>query len=171
MAKKSQLAEKKYLYGFHDDVENVFTSGRGLTRKLIEEISAMKGEPQWMRDFRLKSLEIFEKKPMPTWGGVLEELRATTKAGGGRPLFDEVRRKYLVALKQHTGRDVILYATKWTQPEPGLPAELVSVGEEDIQGLMEVVHGLGGDELDLILHSPGGSPEAAEAFMVGRLSR
>jgi hypothetical protein len=103
---------------------------------------------------------------MPTWGGVLEELRATTKAGGGRPLFDEVRRKYLVALKQHTGRDVILYATKWTQPEPGLPAELVSVGEEDIQGLMEVVHGLGGDELDLILHSPGGSPEAAEAFMV-----
>ncbi len=68
MNKKTQLAEKKYLYGFHDDLDNVFKSGKGLTRKLVEDISAMKGEPDWMRDFRLKALDIFEKKPMPAWG-------------------------------------------------------------------------------------------------------
>jgi hypothetical protein len=67
---------------------------------------------------------------------------------------------------QHTGRDLILYAAKWTQPDPGLSPDLVAVVDEDLQGLMEVVHGLRGKELDLILHSPGGSPETAEAFMV-----
>ncbi len=68
MAKKPQLAEKKYLYGFHDEVESIFTSGEGLSPRVVEEISAIKSEPDWMRGFRLKSLEIFFKKPMPTWG-------------------------------------------------------------------------------------------------------
>jgi hypothetical protein len=76
-----------------------------------------------------------------------------------------VRRKYLVAAHQHTGRNVILYASKWTQGEAASP-ETVSINEEDLQGLMEVVHGLHGDELDLILHSPGGSPVAAEALVM-----
>ena len=68
-----------------------------------------------------------------------------------------MRRKYLVAAHQHTGRNVILYASKWTQGDPTSP-ETVSINEEDLQGLMEVIHGLEGDELDLILHSPGGCP-------------
>lgn len=100
---------------------------------------------------------------MPTWSGILEELRNAQAQGETSP-FDLVRRKYLVAAHQHTGRNVILYATKWTQGEATSP-EMVSINEEDLQGLMEVVHGLQGDELDLILHSPGGSPVAAEALV------
>lgn len=57
-----------YKYGFRDTEDYVFKSGRGLTREIVEKISAMKKEPQWMLDFRLKALDIFNKKPMPTWG-------------------------------------------------------------------------------------------------------
>jgi Fe-S cluster assembly protein SufB len=60
---------KDYQYGFHDSTENyTFQSGRGLTRDIVERISEMKKEPVWMREFRLASLDIFNKKPMPTWG-------------------------------------------------------------------------------------------------------
>src|SRR5437899_4279181 len=68
MSQKVKLAPKDYKYGFHDDIESVFKSEKGLTQKLVEAMSAMKGEPEWMLKFRLKSLEIFLKKPMPTWG-------------------------------------------------------------------------------------------------------
>ncbi len=57
-----------YEYGFHDVEKSVFKSGRGLTREIVETISEMKGEPDWMRQFRLKALDIFLKKPMPTFG-------------------------------------------------------------------------------------------------------
>jgi Fe-S cluster assembly protein SufB len=56
-------------YGFHDSDQFVFKSRRGLDRDIVAQISEMKGEPVWMRDYRLKALEIFEKKPMPMWGG------------------------------------------------------------------------------------------------------
>ncbi|PTM59785.1 Fe-S cluster assembly protein SufB [Desmospora activa] len=55
-----------YQYGFHDKDVSVFRTKRGLTREIVEEISRMKDEPQWMLDFRLKSLEQFYKMPMPT---------------------------------------------------------------------------------------------------------
>jgi Fe-S cluster assembly protein SufB len=61
-------------YGFHDDIKPFFKSRKGLDRRIVAEISAMKGEPDWMRDFRLKSLEHFERKPLPTWGGNLSEI-------------------------------------------------------------------------------------------------
>lgn len=102
---------------------------------------------------------------MPTWGGILQELAASQRGGGG-PQFDQVRRKYLVLLHQHTGRAVILYAAKWTQPDPNIPPQLVSVVDEDLQALMEVINGVTEPNLDLILHSPGGSPDAAEAFVM-----
>jgi len=59
---------QEYEYGFHDPESHVFKSGRGLTKEVVITISKMKNEPQWMLDFRLKSLEIFLKKPMPKWG-------------------------------------------------------------------------------------------------------
>ena len=57
-----------YKYGFHDKDVSIFRSERGLTKEIVVEISKMKDEPQWMLDFRLKSLDIFYSMPMPTMG-------------------------------------------------------------------------------------------------------
>jgi hypothetical protein len=100
---------------------------------------------------------------MPTWGGILEELKELRKAGNPIP-FDVVRRKYLSKLHEHTGRNIIIYMSQWSQPGVNDP-ENISIIEEDIQGLMEVIHGLEGKKLDLIIHSPGGSAEATEAMV------
>lgn len=100
---------------------------------------------------------------MPTWGEILKELSSYRPDQTDR--FDLIRRKYLAALTAHTKRNCILYASKWTTPSD-VPPELVSVTEEDIQGFMEVVHGLPqNDGLDLILHTPGGSPNATEGIV------
>jgi len=61
-------------YGFHDKEEYIYKSGRGLSRRVIEELSAMKGEPEWMRERRLRAYDIFLKKPVPTWGADLSDL-------------------------------------------------------------------------------------------------
>lgn len=58
----------EYQYGFRDEIEYVYKAEKGLSRRVVEMISHMKGEPDWMREFRLRALEIFLKKPMPTWG-------------------------------------------------------------------------------------------------------
>src|ERR671918_487884 len=55
-------------YGFHDAENYLYKAPRGLTRELVEKISEFKDEPQWMRDFRLKALDHFLARPMPTWG-------------------------------------------------------------------------------------------------------
>ena len=65
----------KYKLGWHDDVDDyVFTPKRGLTREIVEEMSWMKGEPDWMRKFRLRAYDVFLKKPMPNWGGDMSEI-------------------------------------------------------------------------------------------------
>jgi Fe-S cluster assembly protein SufB len=71
MVAKPQVDIGEYQYGFRDEEDYVFKSGRGLTRATVEEISTMKDEPDWMRDFRLKALEHFQKRPMPNWGADL----------------------------------------------------------------------------------------------------
>lgn len=64
----------EYKYGFQDPETYVFKSRKGLDREIVEQISYMKGEPQWMLDFRLKALDHFVKRPMPTWGGDISKL-------------------------------------------------------------------------------------------------
>ncbi|GIV05940.1 MAG: Fe-S cluster assembly protein SufB [Fimbriimonadales bacterium] len=64
----------KQKYGFYDDIKPVFQTERGLTRRVVEEISYQKNEPKWMREFRLQAYEIFMSKPMPTWGPDLSGL-------------------------------------------------------------------------------------------------
>jgi Fe-S cluster assembly protein SufB len=56
-------------YDFRTAERYVFKARKGLNRQVVAEISGIKGEPAWMRDFRLESLAIFESKPLPTWGG------------------------------------------------------------------------------------------------------
>src|SRR5687768_178358 len=65
----------QYKYGFHDRDDNyVFKSERGLSREVVENISRMKQEPQWMLEFRLKALEHYRTRPMPNWGPSLKAL-------------------------------------------------------------------------------------------------
>ena len=58
-------------YGFRQEENYVFKSGKGLTEEVVRELSAMKGEPEWMLKRRLQALDIFYKKPTPVdgaWG-------------------------------------------------------------------------------------------------------
>lgn len=71
MSQAFELEQGNYSAGFHVKENYTYKSERGLTRKVVEQISEMKGEPSWMRDFRLKSLDLYEKRPMPTWGADL----------------------------------------------------------------------------------------------------
>jgi Fe-S cluster assembly protein SufB len=64
----------EYKFGFNDPDTSVYKSGKGLDREVVEKISEMKGEPAWMLEFRLKALDHFTKRPMPTWGGDLSHL-------------------------------------------------------------------------------------------------
>ena len=62
-------------YDFKDSTElYVYLSKKGLSRGTVEEISRLKGEPDWMRDFRLRSYDVFMSKPMPNWGGDLSHI-------------------------------------------------------------------------------------------------
>lgn len=63
-----------YKYGFKDPDSFVFKAKKGLDSDVVNQISSMKGEPEWMRNFRLKSLAHYEKRPIPTWGANLSGL-------------------------------------------------------------------------------------------------
>ena len=72
---KADVGVGEYQYGFHDPTDKyVFKSRKGLDREIVAQISEMKNEPEWMRQFRLDALETFFKKPMPKWGGRLADL-------------------------------------------------------------------------------------------------
>ena len=62
-------------YGFSDPDSYVFKTRKGLDANVVAQISEAKNEPQWMRDYRLKALEIYQSKPVPTWGPDLSGLR------------------------------------------------------------------------------------------------
>jgi hypothetical protein len=87
------------------------------------------------------------------------------KRGPEGPDFDAIRDKYIGRLHELTGRAVIVYASGWLRAA-GQSNPSFSVEPADMQGLMEVCHQVGEDDLDLVLHSPGGSPEAAEQMLL-----
>ena len=67
----------EYKYGFVDEEQHVFRTQPGLSEEVVRQISSNKDEPEWMLDFRLKALEVYESKPMPKWGGDLSTLQET----------------------------------------------------------------------------------------------
>lgn len=79
---------------------------------------------------------------------------------------DIVRRKYLKELAEYTGRDTLLYCTAYSTPQAnGVPSNVLSIIPDDMQGFMTAIHGLHNEELDIIIHSPGGSVEAVEQII------
>jgi len=63
-----------YEYGWHDSDAAGAIAKRGLSEKVVREISALKDEPEWMLQTRLKALRLFDKKPLPTWGSDLSTI-------------------------------------------------------------------------------------------------
>src|ERR1700694_1901145 len=64
----------KEKYGFFDPEKFVFKAKRGLNPEVVKEISWMKNEPEWMTKFRLRALQIWDKKERPTWGADLSTI-------------------------------------------------------------------------------------------------
>jgi Fe-S cluster assembly protein SufB len=65
---------KGYRFGWHDPAHYVFTPKKGLSEEVVEEISWLKSEPEWMRKFRLKAYRHFAQRPMPWWGADLSDI-------------------------------------------------------------------------------------------------
>ncbi len=99
---------------------------------------------------------------MPSWGKILAEINNLIRQKDSKA-FDTVRNKYIKALSNKTGRNTIIYASRWTSGD--VPPQFVSITDEDIQGFMEATYGLKGSELDLILHTGGGSAEATDGIV------
>lgn len=98
---------------------------------------------------------------MPTRNKIHQEI--TQRKSGAQ---DEVRRRFFKTLQRYSGRDTIVYASAFSSPHSqNLPSDALSITTDDIQGFMAAVHGLRSADLDLVLHSPGGTLEGAEQIV------
>ena len=70
-ATRPTVDDNRSKFDFKDDIDYLTETKRGLTRDTVEEISAIKGEPEWMLKFRLRAYDHFLQRPMPNWGGDL----------------------------------------------------------------------------------------------------
>ena len=108
----------------------VYKSAKGLNKKIVTDISEQKNEPGWMTDFRLRALDIFESKPMPTWGADLSELDTNDIHYYVKPLDD-----------QHTSWDDVPSDIKNTFDALGIPqAEQKFLAGVGVQYDSEVVY-------------------------------
>jgi Fe-S cluster assembly protein SufB len=120
-------------YDFRTESKAVFKARKGIDRDIVAQISEMKNEPAWMRDFRLKSLDIFHSKPLPSWGGrlgidfqdIYYYLKPTNKQGKSwddvpaeiKDTFEklgipEAERKYLAGVKAQFESEVVYGSLK-----------------------------------------------------------
>ena len=67
MVSQPDIQDRRAEYGFHDDIVYLHEAKRGLTRETVQEISAIKEEPAWMLEHRLRAYDHWLKRPMPTW--------------------------------------------------------------------------------------------------------
>ena len=131
-----------YKYGFKERDISVFRTERGLTKEIVEKISEIKNEPQWMLEFRLKALDHFYKRPMPQWGGNLNDIefddmtyyvKPTVKQGKSwdevpeeiKSTFDklgipEAEQKYLAGVSAQYESEVVYQSMKTELEEQGI---------------------------------------------------
>jgi Fe-S cluster assembly protein SufB len=100
----------RYEYGWHDKDVAGATARRGIDEDVVREISALKNEPEWMLDLRLKGLRLFGKKPMPTWGSNLSGID-----------FDNIKYFVRSTEKQATSWDELPDDIKSTYDRLGIP--------------------------------------------------
>ncbi len=97
-------------WGWRDPESYVFKPKKGLSREVVEEISFMKDEPKWMRDFRLKAYDRFERRPMPKWGADLSGMD-----------FDDIFYFLRASEKEERSWDEVPEAIKKTFDRLGIP--------------------------------------------------
>jgi len=99
-----------YEYGWHDSDSAGAIAKRGLSEQVVREISALKNEPEWMLETRLKALRLFDKKPLPTWGSDLTTID-----------FDNIKYFVRSTEKQATTWDDLPDDIKATYDKLGIP--------------------------------------------------
>ncbi|MBR4462295.1 MAG: Fe-S cluster assembly protein SufB [Erysipelotrichaceae bacterium] len=67
-------SQDDYKYGFHDDIDSIIDTGKGISEEVVRKISAYKNEPEWMLEYRLKAYRAFASMPMQEWGPDLSEI-------------------------------------------------------------------------------------------------
>ena len=128
-------------YNFRTESKAVFKARKGLDKEIVAQISEIKDEPQWMRDFRMEALDIFHSKPMPKWGGAIDlnfqDIYYYLKPTNGQgKTWDEVpqeikdtfeklgipqaERKYLAGVKAQFESEVIYGSLKEDLAEKGV---------------------------------------------------
>lgn len=100
----------RYEYGWADTDTAGASARRGLSEDVVRDISRLKSEPQWMLDLRLKSLRLFDRKPMPTWGSDLTGID-----------FDNIKYFVRSTEKQATSWDELPADIKNTYDRLGIP--------------------------------------------------
>ena len=128
-------------YDFKTQTTAVFKARKGLDEEIVNQISDIKDEPDWMREFRLRSLQVFNDKPMPSWGGdidldfqdiyyylkptndqgktwddVPEEIKNTFEALG----IPQAEREYLAGVKAQFESEVVYGSLKEDLAEKGV---------------------------------------------------
>jgi Fe-S cluster assembly protein SufB len=139
-ATKPELKEldQGYRFGWHDAENYAFKPKKGLSQEIVEEISAIKGEPDWMRKFRLKSLRHFQGRPMPWWGADLSDID-----------FDDIYYYIRPLEKQAKSWDELPEEMRQTWDKLGIPeAEKKFLGGVTSQYESEVVYHKVKEELE-----------------------
>lgn len=123
MTSQAAAPNRRYEYGFSYPDKSVFKTALGLDEKVVCEISAMKKEPEWMTDYRLKALAVFKSKPLPAWGADLSHLN-----------FDAIHYYVKPTRKQERSWDDVPAEIKETYDRIGVPqaerAFLAGVGAQ-----------------------------------------
>ncbi len=128
---EQQSGEYKDMYGFSDDIEYEFKTDKGLSEKIVKQISNFKKEPEWMTEKRVTGYRVFEKKPMPTWGGDLSHID-----------FNDVYYYLKPKGKKEDSWDKVPEEIKRTFDKLGIPeAERKFFSGAEIQYDSEVVYG------------------------------
>jgi len=157
MNKQEQVFDKDYSkYGFHDKEQHVFKAKKGLSKELVEQISKMKKEPEWMLKYRLTALEEFYRRPMPQWGADLNKIN-----------FDDIYYYLKPTNKQSQSWDDVPDYIKNTFDKLGIPeAEQKFLGGVGAQYDSEVVYHKIRDDLEkqgvVFLDMDGGLREYPE---------
>ena len=132
----------RYALGWRDVENYVFKPKKGLDLAIIEEMSWMKGEPDWMRQLRLKSYRHFQRRPMPNWGGDLsaidfsdiyyyvkptdkqvdswEQLPESVKQTYEKLGIPEAERKYLAGVTAQYESEVVYHRNRADLEEQGV---------------------------------------------------